>query len=320
MTGRGARARARAAELEELDASMLSRETKEREESTRNIVQPCKFYGEPGDDVEKWLKSFDRISKANNWSGRRQREILPAFLRERAAEFYDELPSDLTMEELRNALMQQFMPKEARRFYYADLYGKRQGEEESAGDFGRTIQQLVRRAHADMPGEYQDTLMREHFINGLRPGLKRMVLLADPTTFLKAMEVARREEINEQITNNSMPWARMTEARHGYQGKPTEAPVAAIYGEKQKEENRMDRLEAAIEKLAVTVNNMQAPRQERRPWRNSNNNSNESRNLRCTDGRPICNFCKRVGHVEVRCHEKKSSQSQTAVDSQESKN
>eukprot|EP00794_Sanderia_malayensis_P004315 gene4315-biopygen3502 len=134
---------------------------------------------------------------------------MATFLRGRAAEFYDELPDDTDLDDLKTALIQQFMPKEARRFYYADLYGRKQGESESAADFGREIQQLVRRAHSEMPGEHQDTLMREHFLNGLRPELKRIVLISGPKSFARAVEVAKREEINEQVTRTfASPEAR----------------------------------------------------------------------------------------------------------------
>ncbi len=270
-----------------------------RDDSTKTVVQPTKFFGEPGEDIEKWLKSFDRISKANNWPEKRQRDILPAFLRERAAEFYDELEGDLSLEDLKKEMTKHFLPKEARRFYYADLYARKQGNMESSDDFGREIQQLLRRAYADMPVEHQDTLMREHFVNGLRPEIKRIVLIADPKTFLKAMELAKREEINEQITNGTAPWVRPNNVANS-QASATSVSVAAISGE-QKINDRLDRLEGVLEKLAISMANMQAPRPEqRRQWRGEN----RDRNLRCSDGRPICNFCKRVGHVEAKCRDK----------------
>ena len=289
MTGKGARAKAR---MDALSFQCSSSES--REETSKTVVQPNKFFGEPGEDIEKWLKSFERVSKANNWSEMRQKDVLPAFLRERAAEFYDELPSDIDLEELKTALIKQFSPSEARRLYYSDLYERKQGQTESAADFGRDVQQLVRRAYSGMPVEHQDTLMREHFVNGLRPEIKRIVLIADPETFNKALQIARREEINEQLTNGTAPWAQRADNGN----KPM--PVSTIGGEQQRMNERLERLVAAVEKLAVSMEKSQPPRQRYR-----GNNSNTSRNLRCTDGRPICNFCQRVGHVEARCQEKR---------------
>ena len=243
----GRRARTKAREMEDFGCPI----SEPHEESPKIVVQPSKFFGEPGEDVEKWLRNFERTSKANNWSVTRQPDVLPAFLQERAAEFYDELPSDLDLNELKKALIRQFSPSKARRLYYSDLYERRQGQDESAADFGRDVQQLVWRAYSGMPVEHQDVLMREHFVNGLRPELKRIVLIADPETFNKALQIARREEINEQLTNGTTPWAK----RNSTENKPT--PVSIIAGEQHRGNERLERLETAIEKLAVSMEESQ---------------------------------------------------------------
>ena len=83
-------------------------------------------------------------------------------------------------EKANEVLAEDFLPKDARRLYYSDLYGRQQGEIESVEEVSRSMQQLTRRAFSDMPSEYQDRLMREHFISGLRKSVQRMVILQDP--------------------------------------------------------------------------------------------------------------------------------------------
>lgn len=82
--------RAKAYSFEE-DAIFTSPRLLEKEES-KTEVQPKKFFGEPGEGVEKWLKSFDRLAKGNNWPENRQCDILPAYLNDRAAECLGEIP------------------------------------------------------------------------------------------------------------------------------------------------------------------------------------------------------------------------------------
>ena len=135
--------------------------------------------------------------------------MLPAFLRERAAEFYEEVPDGIDFDELKATLVNHFSPTNARRLYYADLYERKQGDTESTADFGQDVQQLVRRAYSGMPEEHKDTQVRAHFINGLRPQLKRIVLIADPQMFTKALQIAQREEINEHLTSGTFPWGRV---------------------------------------------------------------------------------------------------------------
>ena len=134
-------ARAQAYCMEDEFNFISSNATLAKDES-KTVVQPIKLFGEPGEDVEKWFKSFDRVAKANNWSEKRQCYILPAYLRDRAAEYFDEIHdrSKTTLANLKEALIEHFMPKEARRFYYADFYSRKQGQYESASDFGRASQ------------------------------------------------------------------------------------------------------------------------------------------------------------------------------------
>ena len=252
--GKGRRAK-------DIDLTPVTPSLLNMEEPPKTVVHPSKFFGEPGEDVEKWLKDFERISKANGWSYKRQVDILPAFLRDRAAIFYDELceRQQNDLDELKQALTQHFIPKEARRFYYADLHSRKQGDTESAEDFGREIQILVRRAYSEMPTEHQDTLMREHFVNGLRPLLKRIVLISDPKDFAKAMEVAKREEINDQVSNGSAPWVRSS---HQTFITPVAAasPAAPIRSTEEKHMNdRIDRLEGMVEKLTLATAEQKRP-------------------------------------------------------------
>ena len=184
---------------------------------------------------------------------------------------------------------------------YADLYSRTQGGSETANDFGRGIQQLVHRAYAEIPVEHQDTLMREHFVNGLRPKLKRIVLISDPKTFSQALALEKKAEINEQITNGSAPWVRPN-APYPNNAVAT-SPVAAVTGE-QKLNERLDRLESVVEKLALTLTENSVPRHGFEERSRAERRHDRKRNLRSCDGRPICKFCQRVGHVEARCYKK----------------
>ena len=55
-------------------------------ETGKNTVSLSKFYGDGKEDVDKWLRSFERVAKANQWKEDRMAEILPAVLRDRATD------------------------------------------------------------------------------------------------------------------------------------------------------------------------------------------------------------------------------------------
>ena len=127
--------------------------------------------------------------------------------------------------------------------------------------------------------------MREQFVNGLPPALKRIVFISDPKTFNNALDLEKREEINEQFTSGSSPWVIAP-----FESTSVATPIATI--QKDTVNERLDRLVAAIKKLALIFSKNSSTQ--------SNNVVRPSRNLRATDGRPICNFCKRVGLVEAK--------------------
>ena len=146
--------------------------------------------------------------------------------------------------------------------------------------------------------EYQATLMREHFVNCLRPALKRIVLISDPSDFNKAIEVAKGEEINDHVVNGTAPWTQTF-----CNAEPPVAPVAAISSEKLLHD-RIHRPENTVEKLTTALTESKIspgpPNYGRRY------NWSSDRNLRSTDGLQICNFCKKVGNYERECRSKRS--------------
>lgn len=94
---------------------------------------------------------------------------------------------------------------------------------------------LDRRAYTEMLLEHQDTLMRENFVNGLCPDLKRIVLISDPKTFNIALDLAKWEEINKQNVIGSTPWVKIQ-----FESTPVVTPVAAV--ERDHVNERLDRL------------------------------------------------------------------------------
>ena len=97
---------------------------RERYDSGKSQVTPSKFYGEVGEDFESWIKTFDRISKANRWKDERKAEMLPAYLRGRAADYFEDLDSSIQgdFDGTVRKLKERFCPKELERMYYTELF------------------------------------------------------------------------------------------------------------------------------------------------------------------------------------------------------
>ena len=256
--------------------------------SDKVYVTPSKFYGDVSSDIESWLKEFDRVSVANRWDNSRKLEILPAYLRDRAADYFEDLDQEITTDYDRicEKLREKFRPKELQRAYYSDLFQRKQKENETVDDYGHAILVLARKAHNGIQRDVTDKLTMEHFIQGLRPTLKRLVLMTDPKSYEQALRIAKREECHENLTD-----------------KPTSSVCASVTDPEW---------HAAINALTQKVDditkrlNTESQRGNSHFWRGGRGRSfrGRGRNLRTTDGQPICNFCHRVGHIEAKCWNK----------------
>ena len=265
-------------------------------------------------------------------------EVLPALMRDRAADFCKELPEDAqkSYNLTKGALLEHFLPPEARRMYYMDLYNRVQGEEEPVADFGRAIQDMTRRAHSTLSNKDQDILCREHFLHGLRPNLKRLVLVANPKSFTDAVAAAKCEEYNDQIVSSSAPWLKQQAQQESMMNRPvTQVSVNASspQGVAPAQPGVEGDLWRQMKDLMVSQQQMLTCLREEirghnnRPNRSQSNNygapfrpnqnarvrTNDmstqklpGRNLHTTEGQVICNKCHRVGHIACLCPDSSS--------------
>ena len=264
-----------------------------------DIVKPTIFFGNLDEDIDSWIKNFNRIARANQWNLERKLYTMPAFLRDRAAEYYESLDDHVksSFERLCDALRDRFLPKELQSLYFSNLFQARQGTVQSIDDYTSGITKLSAKAYGDMDRDQKDGLIREHFVQGLRPEIKRFVMLSNPKTFEEAFRNAKREEANNRLVNTNV-----------------ENPKAACALNVSIEDCIKD-LTGQVQALAMKVDNMSTkghvPHTRGRPFRGRGRGQfqhNVGRNLRTTDGQPFCNYCKKVGHIEMGCREKKARQ------------
>ena len=55
-------------QLEQLDEVLGLQANPNMAKAGKSTISPSKFYGDGKEDVEKWIRSFERISTANQWN------------------------------------------------------------------------------------------------------------------------------------------------------------------------------------------------------------------------------------------------------------
>lgn len=86
---------------------------------TKSNVNSFKFYGDVGEDFENWIQTFKRIGRANKWGPDKNAELLPEYLRGRAADFYEDFDQDIQedLNKLVDRMKEMFCLKELQRMY-----------------------------------------------------------------------------------------------------------------------------------------------------------------------------------------------------------
>lgn len=69
-----------------------------------------------------------------------------------------------------------FMPKALQSLYYSNLFQARQKDYQTVENFASKINKLAMHAYSDMGRQQKDVLIKEHFVLGLRPDIKRLNL------------------------------------------------------------------------------------------------------------------------------------------------
>ena len=238
-------------------------------------VHPDKFYGYPNDDVIDWFSSFERIARANEWSTDKCGRMISAYLRGPAGDHFEKIQEGdkSNYRAIKASLIERFSPADMRRSAYSTLAGRKQGKHESVNEFASVIQRLVFRSFAsDVDSEVVEMTAREHFILGLKPSLMRRVTMADPKTFNDAIRVALREE--------SLDMTCGLEQVHAVEGSHQNSQMTEVIGLLTKLLQKND---------TSSINNFRSK------------NSKGTKNRFSREGRPICNFCNKSGHIEKYC-------------------
>lgn len=250
------------------------------------------FSGTPSEDLTRWLNRFENIVAINNWNAARAAAHLSVNL-SGTAELWLYSQPDATRKDytlLRDALVRAFAPAVGNAFHLRrQVATRRQHPGETVEAFGYAIRNLCNRIDASMKEEE----MLTYFVNGLHPSLQDTVIVSGPTTFADALETARRKEY--QLLSS------------------TPTPVATVHAIGLQDQS------ALIAQLEARIRDLEARRAPARPSGQYRSQAPERaaardpvvRNARTTDGQPICNYCKRVGHIAAMCDHPNSYRNRT---------
>jgi len=161
---------------------------------------PIAMYDGTGSILD-FLDQFELLSNAKEWDPDAKCRWLPVYLSSAPAMFYKGLARAVKEDwvQLKPALVAEFNNAEAKNLFLIKLGKVRQNLGESAQQFAARIQRMSASAYEGVGAAQLGPLLLTHFQQGLRPNIKKHVLMAAPQTFEEAVKKAKTIELNQGI-------------------------------------------------------------------------------------------------------------------------
>ena len=155
------------------------------------LATPSKF---ADGSITEWLERFEVCATANGWTPATKLTQIPTFLEGRAFAIYKELPNlaNLSFNEVRQALVDRFLPPESRSARYGEFQMAKILPTESTEAFTYRLEQLLSVAIPDLDGSARTEILKHQFIKGM-PAMISTRLLENPTYTYPQCVVAARQ-------------------------------------------------------------------------------------------------------------------------------
>ena len=283
--------------------------------SSSSVPMPT-FSGNSKEDVKEFLARFHSVTSFYKFDKTRKREFLPLCLSGNARIwFYTSTNlSEKGFDELSDALIKQFHTEVDVWLLRNELSNRKQLATERVAEFAADIRRLSLRIN--MPNEE----CINYFIQGLKPTLKHYVVLQRPTSFEDAEMYARlKESLPEPQPKDRTDEILSALAKLQSSENVSKQPAAvAAYSQpyNQAYNNIPPRSQFSQGRPLGRDDITEIVRQEIRRSGNEQAHGQNYRNRRTFDGRPICNYCKKIGHIAYACRRRQFDNRDPRIPSQ----
>lgn len=176
----------------------------EMNDNKRPYFKPNKFSGSISDNIDSFLKQYNRAALINGWSDDDKTLYIAAFLEGPALTFFDNIQHDITeikWADLEGNLRKEFEPIAQTEMIRLILEKRKQLEDESTVAYINEAESLCRRIDKNMS---QEEIVR-NIMKGLKPNIARYIGIMGNKNLNELKENVRKYEMIEFMITGHIP-------------------------------------------------------------------------------------------------------------------
>lgn len=287
--------------------------------SVQKFIAPPVFSASPEEDAVDWIERFELAAAYNRWSDADQARNFVMYLEGPARKWFlvnthpnhwEDLPArpdptDPTLPHLpaesgiKTQFSAAFQQANFSLLQEAKLRQRTQGNEEDVVSYFYDIVNMCRLVNPNMSQEQQ----LEYLYRGLKPSLLQKIYPQKPASTADFLDLAKLHMEATMLANQKV-WSQSILA-------VSKEPTLSNAGNNPQPAAMTPEIVSILQQLNHTIKQLQlssGPTNHSAPSRPRQGHWNGSgKNGRTTEGRYICGFCSKVGHLDYRCFQNPAS-------------
>lgn len=285
-------------EIEE--APVVHREVAMANREVSASITPKTFAGKPYEDVDEFMRHFNRAARANNWTNETKLVQLPCYLTGTALKSFEAFEDACeTFEDATAVLVNAFRREVRGEQNYFKLMSRRQGPTEDVWNYFHEMLNLCYEVNGDM----EEAQKVGFIVRGLVPRLIEKVNLMNNDTTDQLKKNLEKIEVTAMMTSGTSQHQQHTEVerlRNRVSQLESQRRSNFVQGRTFNHYNNFGRGTQGFRSLGP--NNREDFRQTRDVnVRQTHSYPTVKREPRTTEGRITCFRCNKVGHYARNC-------------------
>lgn len=306
--------------------AMVKENVQRTHKSKAPMMTPKSFEGNIGESATDFLENFRIACVVNGWCGEERTNFLPCYLQGAALTWYanNVIDKNYTWDQVVHFFLEAHKDESLKTVLSFKLKNKKfQPNDESANTYIQYVQDTCRKIDPNMP----KNTVKEYLLNGLDKDIFKQVLICGADTLedviknIKKIAGIDRVCTLQNLNIDPTQCLAMSNAVIIPNPNPISShinkEVQVLSEEIQVCKIAMDELRESITKIGKTSQNTNYNNNRYQNYRGNNRHTNyqgynnqsktnarQREAGRTGDGRPICYYCNRIGHLARVCWEK----------------